>query len=98
LRAADKRKVEGRMNDKNTGDVSVAVTGTADSQEHTDDQDITMEEAFSRLNKILDEIEGGALPLEKVFKLYQEGLKLIAICEGKIDRIEKQLKIVAEAQ
>ena len=65
-----------------------------DEQQNPADQDITMEESFARLNEVLDKIETGELPLEEVFALYQEGLKLVRICEGKIDRIDKQLKIL----
>lgn len=60
------------------------------------EQDLTMEEAFARLNVILDRMEGGELPLEETFGLYKEGLELVMVCEGKIDRIEKELKVLEE--
>ena len=58
------------------------------------DTEFTIEGAFSRINEILDLMEGGELPLESTFALYEEGLKLVKTCEGRIDGIEKKLKVL----
>ena len=61
-----------------------------------DEKELTMEEAFARLNEILEQMEGGEESLEKTFALYEEGMKLVRHCENSIDRIEKKLQILEE--
>ena len=86
------------MNENATGNTSENATGNTSDNTIADNPEITMEAAFARLNEVLDKIENGGYSLEEVFGLYQEGLKLIRICEGKIDRIDKQLKVLNEVQ
>ncbi len=88
----------GNMNKSAAGNTSENATGNTSDNTIADNPEITMEAAFARLNEVLDKIENGGYSLEEVFGLYQEGLKLIRICEGKIDRIDKQLKVLNEVQ
>ena len=56
----------------------------------------TMEEAFGRLNDILGELDNGGQSLEKAFALYTEGMKMVRLCNDKIDKVEKQCRILDE--
>ena len=55
---------------------------------------LTLEESFSSLDKIIDEMENGKPSLEESFKLYNEGLKLIKGCNTQLDKIEKQIVVL----
>ena len=47
---------------------------------------------IARLEEILAQMERGALPLEKVLELYQEGQTLVAECRAFLDQAEKTVK------
>lgn len=55
---------------------------------------MTMEEAFERLNQVLNEMEAGEHSLEETFTLYEEGLKLVRHCHETVDAVEKKLMIL----
>ena len=45
---------------------------------------ISIEEAFTRLEQIVAELDDEKLPLEKSIKLFEEGVSLIALCNDKL--------------
>ena len=66
--------------------------------EHNENNDkLTFEQAYSRLEKIVGELEDGGTPLERSFKLFEEGQKLVRLCHGMLDKAEKRLKILTES-
>ncbi len=60
-------------------------------------EELSMEEAYARLEQLLTEMEEGEHSLEETFSLYQQGVALVSCCSAKIDRIEKEL-IVLETE
>ncbi len=50
-----------------------------------------LEENMKKLNSIVNELEKGDVPLEKLVELYSEGVKLSATCKKQID--EAKIKI-----
>lgn len=57
-------------------------------------QEMTLEESFSRLDEMLEKLEDPQLPLEESFRLYQQGMELLAKCNEKIDTVEKKILIM----
>ena len=57
----------------------------------TDKQDITFEEAMENLEKIVEQLEEGDVPLEKAISIYKEGMDLSRICHTKLKTVEDQL-------
>ncbi len=57
-------------------------------------QEMTLDESFDRLDEMLKKLEDSSLPLEEALELYQQGMKLLAKCNEKIDRVEKQVLVV----
>ena len=51
-------------------------------------EDLSLEESFSRLDEMLNRMEERELPLEESFRLYQQGMELLAYCNQKIDTVE----------
>jgi exodeoxyribonuclease VII small subunit len=49
------------------------------------------EEALKKLEGIVEAMESDDLPLEKLLEKYEEGSKLVTICQGKL--AEAELKI-----
>ena len=54
----------------------------------------SFEEAMSRLEEIVGEIESEELGLERQFELFQEGMGLARFCEGKLAEVQKSVEIV----
>ena len=54
----------------------------------------TFETAIERLEGIVAEMESDKLPLEDLLKRYEEGIKLVRVCEEKIKSAEQRIEII----
>lgn len=54
------------------------------------------EEAFQRLEQIVNRLERGDVPLEQAIEWFQEGMKLSQICSQKLDAAEQQIEKIME--
>ena len=59
-------------------------------------QEITLEEAFAQLDEIIEAMQGRELTLEQAFASYERGMKLVKLCSGKVDLVEKQVMMLSE--
>lgn len=50
------------------------------------------EEALSRLEELLNELESGDVELDDMLKKYGEGSELIKFCMSKLEKAEKQIQ------
>ena len=55
----------------------------------------TFEQAMNRLEEISQNLESGDIPLEESIKLYEEGIKLVEFCQGKLTEAEKKVQKLA---
>jgi exodeoxyribonuclease VII small subunit len=63
------------------------------------DQTETFEDAFARLDIIVDKLESGDVALEESIALYAEGMKLVQLCSKKLNAAEQKIeKLTAAAQ
>ncbi|MFL2904001.1 MAG: exodeoxyribonuclease VII small subunit [Limisphaerales bacterium] len=60
------------------------------------DADITFEAAAEKLESIVEAMESEELPLEKLLVQYEEGTKLVKICESKLQAAEKRITQLEE--
>ena len=51
----------------------------------------TFEQSLTALEKIVDELESGDLPLEKALKKFDEGMALSRQCSRMLDETEKKV-------
>jgi exodeoxyribonuclease VII small subunit len=56
------------------------------------DSDLSFEEAYSRLEAILEKMNSGRLALEESLKLYEEADRLIAKCSKKLTSAEQKIE------
>lgn len=54
----------------------------------------TFETAIERLELIVEEMESDKLPLEDLLKRYEEGTKLVKVCQEKLDAAERRIEII----
>jgi exodeoxyribonuclease VII small subunit len=52
------------------------------------------EESLTRLEKIVDELEKGDIPLEKSLSLFEEGVKLSGACRKELEDAEGKVEIL----
>jgi exodeoxyribonuclease VII small subunit len=50
------------------------------------------EEAFKKLEEIVNQLESGQATLEKSLELFEEGIKLSKICRTKLDNADQKIK------
>jgi exodeoxyribonuclease VII small subunit len=53
---------------------------------------LSFEESTRRLAKIVSELEGGDLPLERALALFEEGIRLSRTAQERLDRAEKRVE------
>ncbi len=54
----------------------------------------SFEEALNKLEKIVEELEDGNLPLEETLKKFEEGIKLSRLCEKKLKGAQKKVSML----
>lgn len=61
--------------------------------------DFKLEEAFEKLDEMLDVLESPDISLEESFEVYKEGMTLLTKCNETIDQVEKKvLKLTEEGK
>ena len=51
----------------------------------------TFEIALAQLESIVEELESDSLDLNKMMKLFEEGMKLTQLCRGQLEEVEKRI-------
>ncbi|MBT2665416.1 exodeoxyribonuclease VII small subunit [Bacillus sp. ISL-4] len=57
----------------------------------TKKQEATFEEAMENLEKIVEQLEEGDVPLEEAISIYKQGMDLSRLCHSKLKAVENQL-------
>ena len=68
----------------------------AKKKETADQEQFRLEEAFDRIEALLDKLQDKDVTLEESFGLYQEGMGLLKLCNENIDHVEKQMLQIDE--
>ena len=55
-------------------------------------ENLTFEDAFQKLESIVEHLEKGESTLEEAIKAFEEGMDLINICMAKLNDAEKRMK------
>ena len=56
--------------------------------------DLNFEGAMGRLETIVEQMESGKLPLEDLIVRYEEGMKLVKICQERLANAEQKIEII----
>ena len=57
-------------------------------------ESLTFEAAITRLETLCGQMDARELPLEDLIVSYQEGLKLVKVCEERLKDAEKRIEII----
>ena len=58
----------------------------------------TFEDSMTQLEKIVEDLEDGDLPLETAIKKFEEGVKLSKFCFNKLGETEKKVSLLLQDQ
>ncbi|KKE80667.1 exodeoxyribonuclease VII small subunit [Oceanobacillus caeni] len=61
-------------------------------------EELTFEEAMSKLEQIVQKLEEGDVPLEKAITYYQEGMNLSKICNDKLNNVQEKMTQIMNEQ
>lgn len=56
--------------------------------------EMNFETAMTRLEQIVNLLEGGRVTLDESLKLYEEGVSLVRLCSDSLDKAEQRIKTV----
>jgi exodeoxyribonuclease VII small subunit len=57
--------------------------------------ELNFETAMDRLEKIVEQMESGQLPLEDLIVRYEEGMNLVKVCQERLASAEQKIEIIA---
>ena len=57
-------------------------------------EELNFERAMDRLETSVDEMESGKMMLEELIVRYEEGMKLVGICQERLASAEKRIEII----
>ncbi len=59
-------------------------------------KEIPFEQAFARLEEILERMNSGEIPLDESLKLYEEADKLIGLCTSRLSSAEQKIETLVK--
>lgn len=64
------------------------------SEEQTND--LSIEESFAELDRMVERLESEDLPLEESFRIYESGMRLLKSASEKVDQVEQKIRLINE--
>jgi exodeoxyribonuclease VII small subunit len=56
------------------------------------------EQALSELDRLVQQMESGQLPLDQLLEAYRRGAELLTFCRGRLQAVEGQVKLLEDGQ
>ena len=56
------------------------------------------EAALAELDRLVQQMEGGQMPLDDLLDGYRRGVQLLAFCRRRLDSVEQQVKVLEGGQ
>ena len=58
----------------------------------------TYEAALAELERLVQAMEAGQLPLDQLLDSYKRGAELLTFCRSRLDAVEQQVKVLEDGQ
>ncbi len=62
------------------------------------EKEVSFEAALQRLEKIAEELESEDISLDQSLKRYEEGMKLMALCQRKLEEAKKRVDVLVRKE
>jgi exodeoxyribonuclease VII small subunit len=59
-------------------------------------KDIPFEQALEELEKLVDDMEQGEMPLDKMISYFERGTALAKVCRHKLSKLEKKIEVLVK--
>jgi exodeoxyribonuclease VII small subunit len=56
------------------------------------------EDALAELDRLVQAMETGQLPLDRLLDSYRRGAELLQYCRGRLEAVEQQVKVLEDGQ
>lgn len=56
------------------------------------------EDALAELDRLVQAMETGQLPLDRLLESYRRGAELLQFCRGRLEAVEQQVKVLEDGQ
>lgn len=92
----------GKAKDTGKGAVDLGEENTADVRQNENadgevrEDNITFEASLEELELLVDRLERGQLLLDESLELFEKGMKLARICNGKLSKAERRIEMLIE--
>jgi exodeoxyribonuclease VII small subunit len=60
------------------------------------DEPVSYEAALAELDALVQAMEGGQLPLDRLLEGYRRGARLLEFCRGRLAAVESQVKVLED--
>ncbi len=60
--------------------------------------EIKFEEALKKLEEIVSQLEDGDIPLDESLAKYEEGVRLVRLCQKKLHEAKKKIEILVKTK
>ncbi|RKX31003.1 MAG: exodeoxyribonuclease VII small subunit [Verrucomicrobia bacterium] len=64
--------------------------------EGTEQEERSFEDALKRLEEIVQAMEAGDLKLEQMMAYFEEGMKLVELCNRKLQEVQEKVEILVK--
>jgi exodeoxyribonuclease VII small subunit len=58
----------------------------------------SFEQALAELDRLVEQMEGGQLPLDRLLDGYRRGAELLGYCRARLQAVEDQVKVLEDGQ
>jgi exodeoxyribonuclease VII small subunit len=59
---------------------------------------VSFEQALAELDRLVEQMEGGQLPLDRLLDAYRRGSELLGYCRQRLQVVEEQVKVLEDGQ
>jgi exodeoxyribonuclease VII small subunit len=60
------------------------------------EEKLTFEQAFEKLESIVDQLDRGELKLDELESRFEEGMKMAAFCNERLEQVEQKVNLLIE--
>ncbi len=59
---------------------------------------LSYEQALAELDRLVQQMEGGQLPLDQLLDGYRRGAELLSLCRARLQAVEDQVKLLDDGK
>jgi exodeoxyribonuclease VII small subunit len=78
--------------------VKISLSEMARSAASLPKEPASYELALAELDRLVQQMEGGQMPLDQLLDGYRRGAELLAFCRARLQAVEEQVKLLEDGQ